>query len=587
MINVLKRLVPYIKKHIPLLLPGFFFLIIQNIGYLQIPLYIRKIIDEIASQNRFDVIVHYVIWTSLYTVILAISLFLMRKIIIGVSRKIEYMLREDIYKKILSLDYLFFMQNETGDITSRCTNDLNDVRTLLGPGIMYIPNSLTRFILFFPVLLGLNPLLMIIVSVLILIIILLILILMPRLRPLFKSIQESLGIINNSAWQIVSGITTVKLNTLEAIEYDRFSGINKQYIKKQLKLVKHREFIWPLLILIFSIAELCILLVGGMAVINKDLTIGELLQFSILITYLMFPVLSLGWVMSLIQQGISAMTRIDYILTRESVPHTRENNYKNDDISLEFVNLSYCYPGNDNCILHAINARIDSKNIVGLTGPIGSGKSTLLQIASGLLKPEPGMFFINGNDVTLGNPRLLFSIIAFVPQNTFLFSKTLAENIGLCETGTIDMERVRYTADLAGLSGDIRRFPEGYHQIIGERGINISGGQRQRIAIARALYKQSPVLILDDSFSSVDSGIEEIIVKNLLSAPWIKILIISSHRLSSLQNADMIYVMDDGRISEQGTHTSLLQGTGIYARLAAIQQLMENGENKLKPENSL
>jgi ATP-binding cassette, subfamily B, multidrug efflux pump len=547
---------------------------------MQIPRYIQKIIDEIAGTNDLQLILGYIKWAGIYAVIMAISLFLMRKLIIGVSRRIEFLLREDIYKKILSLHYMFFLTHETGDLTSRCTNDLNDVRTLLGPGIMYIPNSLTRFVLFFPVLLGLNPLLMGIITGLITIIIFLIILLMPRLQPLFRDIQESLGKINNSVWQAVSGITTLKLNTLEQVEHEGFSSLNREYMKKQLRLTRFREFIWPLMILLFSLAELLILLIGGMEVIHSRLTIGELLQFSLLVTYLMFPVLSLGWVMSLIQQGISAMKRINHILDQESMPtsckeNVRTGDREKEDPEISLHNLTYSYQVSETEVIKDITMTLRPGEIIGITGPIGSGKSTLLHILSGLLPPEPGMFFINTVDVTACGPFFLFSRVAFAPQQTFLFSKTLAENIGLSEKQTIDMEKVRYSADMAGLTGDIKDFPDSYEQIIGERGINISGGQRQRIAIARALYKESPILILDDSFSSVDSGIEEIIIKNLVSAPWLKILIIASHRLSSLQNTDCIYVLEKGVISEKGTHADLLQGNGTYARLAAIQQLIE------------
>ncbi|MBN2533504.1 MAG: ABC transporter ATP-binding protein [Spirochaetales bacterium] len=547
---------------------------------MQIPHYIQEIIDEIAGQNRYSFIINSVLWVCFYTVLMVISLFLMRKLIIGVSRKIEYLLREQLYRTIVSLDYVFFLKNGTGDLTSRCTNDLNDVRTLLGPGIMYIPNSLTRFFLFFPVLLSLSPLLMLIITGLMAAIIVLIFLLMPRLRPMFREVQETVGHINNSVWQAISGITTLKLHTLEQIEYERFSGINQVYINKQLRITKFREFLWPFFTLLFSVAELLILLIGGTEVIHKRLSIGQLLQFNLLITYLMFPVLSLGWVMSLIQQGIAAMNRLNYILNRKTKEMYHNETTDTADPWLRLNNLSFRYPGREHDVLHDISLSIASGQIAGLTGQIGSGKSTLLHIIGGLLVPEPGMYFLDNTDIASLPAGFIFSHIAYVPQETFLFSKTIAENIGLSENREIDMEKVRFAAEMAGLTGEINRFPERYNQLIGERGINISGGQRQRVAIARALYKESPVLILDDSFSHVDSGIEEIILNNLLSLDWIKILIICSHRLSSLKNADMIYVLDNGSIAETGSHAKLLKNKGIYARIAAIQKLMEGDFKK-------
>ncbi|MCU0286195.1 MAG: ABC transporter transmembrane domain-containing protein, partial [Acidobacteria bacterium] len=289
-------------------------MLVQNFCYLKVPQYLQVILDEISHLNRKNIIITHSLYILIFTVILAISLFLMRKLLINVSRKIEYELRERIYHKLLSVDYLFYQQNQTGDLMSRCTNDLNSVRTLLGPGVMYIPNSISRLFLFLPALLALSSSLMLIIGIIMVFLVILIVVLLPLLRPLYQYIQEAMGFMNNRVWQVISGITTIKRHSTEKIEIRRFKELNESYIKKQMAVVKLEEFLFPLFVFIFSVLDLLILWIGGKQVIRGQMTLGQLLQFSIMVTNLTFPVLALGWIMSLVQQGISAMGRINYIL---------------------------------------------------------------------------------------------------------------------------------------------------------------------------------------------------------------------------------------------------------------------------------
>ena len=267
-------MIPYFKKHsVPLAL-GFFFMVVQNYCYLKVPLYLQIILDEISGKNRENVIVTNSLYILIYTVIMAMSLFLMRKLLIAISRKIEYELREKIYHKLLSVDYLFYQQNQTGDLMSRCTNDLNSVRTLLGPGVMYIPNSLSRLFLFLPALIALSSSLMLILGFIMVFLVILIVVLLPLLRPLYRHIQEAMGIMNNRVWQVISGITTIKRHNTEKIETRRFKEFNEAYIKKQMAVVKLEEFLFPLFVFIFSIIDLLILWIGGKQVIRGQMTLG-------------------------------------------------------------------------------------------------------------------------------------------------------------------------------------------------------------------------------------------------------------------------------------------------------------------------
>ncbi|MFC1504495.1 ABC transporter ATP-binding protein [Spirochaetota bacterium] len=567
---------------------GFVFMVIQNYGFTKIPAFIRMILDEITLTNDRTSVLSFALRMIAYTGITGISMFLMRKLIIGVSRKIEYELRSDIFNKLMYADYSFYQKNQTGDLISRCTNDLNDVRTLLGPGIMYIPNSISRLALFTPVFFSLNAKLMIYIYSLMALLIVLIIAILPKLRPLFRNVQEHIGSINNRVWEIVSGIDTVKYYTLEALEKERFEVLNREYIKKQMKIVYFRGFLWPFFIFMFSLTQLVVLYVGGKEVIGGSLTKGELLQFNVMIGVLTFPVLSLGWVMSLMQQGISAMDRINLILKQKMKKEKRKeflrkpgmqekreekSVYDNKGISISLKKVNYTYPNTRIHALRDISLEFRKKSIIGITGTIGCGKSTVINLISGIISPDSGAMLLNSIDSRKLGKTHLYDIVSSVPQNTFLFSNTVEGNISLGEKEDIDTDAVKSSAVQAGLAEEIYGFPQAYREVVGEKGITLSGGQKQRMAIARALYKDVPVLLLDDSLSSVDTDTEKGILANLNEMKERKTIIIVSHRISTLKIADRIYVMDKGRVVEKGTHSGLIQKDGLYAKLAKIQRL--------------
>lgn len=573
-IKVLYRLVPYLKKFKFQLFSGFIFIVLQNYGYVKVPEYMKKILNEITGNNNKEVVIKFALIAFGYTLFTAVCMYLMRKTIIGVSRKVEFQLRKDLYEKFLQLDTNFYLKNQTGDLTSRCTNDLNDVRTLLGPGLMYVPNSLTRFLLFFPVLIALNKILMLYISIVLLFLIVLIFFTMPKLKPLFLKIQESTGEVSSSAWQIIAGITSIKLNNLEKIETERFEKLNKKYIKANMDMVKWRGFLWPFFIFILSFAELLVLYFGGKQIIAGKMTIGDLLQFNMMIAYLTFPVLSLGWIMSLIQQGISAMERISYILNQEIENTSILKNINKDSFEIEFRNLNYKYPETENYVLENISFKIKPSETLGITGTIGSGKSTIANIISGILKPENNQVFINGNDINSINPNSIFKSVSVVPQDPFLFSKSIKDNISLGIN--CDFEKIQNAAKVAGLHLDIERFPNKYNEMVGEKGITLSGGQIQRTAIARALIRKSILTIFDDALSSVDAKTENKILENLnkyLKNNNKKSFILISHRISALKQTDRIIVLDKGKIVQTGTHDQLKSQDGLYRKLALIQQL--------------
>ncbi|MGA2639830.1 MAG: ABC transporter ATP-binding protein [Spirochaetia bacterium] len=572
-IGSLRALLPFIGAHWPALTAGFAFMLVQNYAAVRVPSYFQKIVDEITGANRAAEIGSLMLTACLYAAITVVSMYLMRRLIIGASRLVEYSLRERIYDRLLELDYSFYMAHETGDLVSRTTNDLDNVRTLLGPGIMYIPNSLSLFGLFFPVLFRLNPLLMAIVSAVMAGVIALVFIVLPRLEPYFRRIQESTGAINSRVWQVVSGMSTLKLHTMEPEEEKRFGALNRDFLSRNMATARIQEFLWPTFIFVFSLTQLAVIVVGGRLVISGSMSLGQLLQFNVMIGALTFPVLSLGWIMSLIQQGISAMGRISAILEGPVERRTDWARLEEDAVTFKVQNLRYAYPGHDTPSLDGIDMSIGQGEFVGITGTIGSGKSTLLNVLTGLLRPPRGSVFVGGTDIRDIEPAALFSKISIVSQSPFLFSRTLAENIAMGRDNGNEASGVADASELAGLSSDVSSFPEGYAQMIGERGITLSGGQKQRTAIARALMKDCPVVILDDSLSSVDARTESTIIDNLRRYRGRKTLIIVSHRISPLKGADRIYVLHEGKVSEQGSHSELVARGGLYERLVRYQQM--------------
>jgi len=574
--RTLGSLVPFVKRHTPALSFGFAIMLVQNYGAMRIPGYFQKIVDEIGGANRASVIVSLLVGAAVFAAITVVSMYLMRRLIIGASRLVEYDLRERIYDRLLELEYSFYQSHETGDLVSRTTNDLDAVRTLLGPGIMYIPNSISMFAFFFPVLFRLNTMLMVVVSSVLVAVVALIFLVLPHLQPLFRRVQEATGKINSRVWQIVSGITTVKLHTMERGEEERFVVLNREFLKRNMATAKVQEFLWPTFIFVFSLTQLVIIFVGGRQVIGGTMSLGQLLQFNVMITALTFPVISLGWIMSLIQQGISAMGRINVILDGPVERRSDWTHLAGDSVSLEARSLSFAYPGQERLSLRGVSLSVAPGAFIGITGTIGSGKSTLVNVLTGLQRPDRGMVFVNGVDIRDVEPTAMFTKIGIVSQSPFLFSRTISENIAMGRDRGSDDGRVRAAAALAGLTGDIAGFSEGYAQMIGERGITLSGGQKQRLALARALMKDSPVVILDDSLSSVDARTEATIIENLRGLKGAKTLIVVSHRISPLKDADRIYVMDEGRVLEQGTHAELVEQGGLYERLVRFQQMEQS-----------
>lgn len=568
-------LIPYLKRYRWHFLAGFLFIFLQNYGISKIPEYFRKILDELTAANRTEMILLYVKNIFLFTAFTGIMMFGMRYLVIGGSRKIEYLMRQHLFRKLMEVDMHFYLKHQTGDLISRCTNDLSDVRTLLGPGMLYIPNALSRFVMFLPILFHLNTRLMLIITGLIILLISLIVILLPLLRPMYLQVQQQIGLLNNFVWESIAGITTIKIYTAEPQQKVNFTHLNEEYIRRQLRLAKWRGFLWPFFIFILSLAELFILYFGGKSVMDGTMTIGELLQFNVMLGYLTFPILSMGWIFSLLQQGISALQRINEIFHYRNPDRTLklENDGSIDVIRLN--NFTYTYPDTAIPVLRDILLEIPlrQKMMIGITGEIGSGKSTLIQLIADLIPVPPSSIFYGKLDLSEIDENTVYPLISMVLQQPYLFSRSVKENIALARQDEVDEKEIAKVIEMAGLKEEVESFPSGEDQLIGERGIMLSGGQKQRLAIARALYKRAKILILDDALSSVDARTEEKILTHLRELDKFPLIIFVSHRISALKNADLILVMKNKTIIERGRHEDLVRLDGYYARLAKLQQL--------------
>lgn len=546
----------------------------QNWAFSRVPVWIQRLLDEIVGANRTLPVRTAALTAAGFTALAGGCMFLMRKLIIGVSRRIEYDLRDDLFRRLIGLPFGFFQRRRTGDLISRCTNDLNDVRMLLGPGMMYIPDAVSRLALFLPLLLRLDVLMTAALLLVAALLVTINLVVIPRFRPRFRAVQEQVAAINDQAWQTITGITTVKLYAAEAPQTARFAELNRGYVRANMRVLRIRGLLWPLMGLVFGLLQLVTLWLGGAAVVRGALTIGELLQFSTMVALLAFPITSLGWVTSLLQQGVSAMERIETILTAR--PERRTGTaLPAGGLAVALHGVRYRYPEAAQEALRGIDLALQPGETVAITGPVGSGKSTLLGLLTAVVQPTAGRLTVGGQPLAALDPLALRRRVAVVPQETFLFSMTVAENIAMGAEDAVPRERIEAAAAAAALSADVATFPEGYDQLVGERGITLSGGQKQRLALARALVKESDLLLLDDALSSVDSATETEILAALRTragAPAQTVVLVSQ-RISALRLADRILVLNGGRVVEQGSHEQLLRADGRYARLAELQRL--------------
>jgi len=523
--------------------------------------------------------------------------YLTRQILIGLSRDIEYDLRNDLLAKLVVMEPEFYVRNRTGELMSRCTNDLNSVRMVLGPGIMYSANTIATMVLAVVLMFWISATLSFYVLLPVPVVAVSVWLFGRQIHALYGKIQASLAVLSAKAQENLAGVRVVRAYGQEEAEIHGFDAPNREYINRNLQLIMFWSLFMPLLQMLFGLTFVLVLWLGGRLVILDRITLGELVAFYTFMTRLIFPMIALGFVTNIFQRGGASMGRLNYIL--DSQPTISDANASRTQASpirgeIEFRHLTFTYPtlrsdtdgtkpngsaALNKPVLQDISLHVPAGSILAIVGPTGSGKSTLASLIARLWEAPPGTLRIDGRPIQEWPLETVRRAVGFVPQDTFLFSETLSENIAFGVDEATD-GRIHDAADVASIAAEIEEFPAQFKTMVGERGITLSGGQKQRAAIARAVIRDPKILILDDSLSSVDTGTEERILRRLDAILRQRTTVLISHRVSTVQHADQIAVLRDGRIVERGTHAELLELGGYYADLYQKQLLEEELERE-------
>ena len=569
----LRPLLPYMKRYRWGYILGTICVFFTNGIWILFP----KVLGNAAEALKEGVTQHKL---AVYAgILLAISLskgifqFLTRWIVIGISRDIEFDLRNDLFARLEVLSYSYYQRHRTGDIMARATNDLSAVRNLLGPAIMYTANTIVLMALGLGFMISTSPKLTLYTFLPLPIASIVIQYFGRQIHDRFEKIQAMFSEISARAQENFSGARLIRAYVQEEPEIKAFEAENQEYIHRSLGLVRLMGMLWPTLEFTLGCAGVLVLWLGGREVLAGRMTFGQYVSFSTYMAFLTWPIIALGYVINLFQRGTASLGRLNEIMLEQpqiqDTPGAVDRDLEGD---IEFRNLNFSYDGKQ--VLHDLNLRIPAGSSLAIVGPTGSGKTTLVDLIPRIYDADPGMVLIDGRPIREYSLASLRRSIGFVPQETFLFSDRIRENIAFGVDSATDAD-VRIAAAAANIAADIEGFPESYETMVGERGITLSGGQKQRTAIARALIRNPRILILDDALSSVDTHTEDKILNHLRDVMQGRTTIFISHRVSTVRNADRIAVLHGGRIVELGTHDELLALNGYYSDLHNTQLLEE------------
>jgi len=594
MFKNLRPLFPYLRKYRATFWVGALCVLCNNCVWILFPLVIRRAIDDLNQGVTLHKLLTYSGWLLAVAGTKAIFQFLTRWILIGVSREIEFDLRNDLFTHLERLSYSFYQRTRTGDIMARATNDLNAVRMLVGPGIMYTANTVVFTAGALAFMLSISPRLTICAFAPLPIVSIVVQYFGRKIHERFERIQAMFSDISAKAQENFSGARLIRAYVQEQAEIESFERENTEYIARSLKLVRLMGMLWPTLETLLGLAVVIVLWVGGREVLLHRISVGSFVAFNTYMVQLTWPVISLGWVINIFQRGTASMGRIQNILAEQpeitdaGVPALGAPTQIRGEI--EFRDLSFHYGptliaaergmghvhGDEN-VLKNITLRVPAGTSLAIVGPTGSGKSTLVSLIPRIYDAEPGSVLIDGHPIREFPLELLRYNIGFVPQETFLFSDTIRENIAFGTDDATD-EDVRRAAEAASIAAEIESFPDGYNTLVGERGLTLSGGQKQRTAIARAVIRNPRILVLDDALASVDTQTEDRILNHLREIMEGRTTIFISHRVSTVRNADRIAVLHNGFVVEYGTHDELIDRNGYYTELYNKQLLEEELE---------
>ncbi len=573
-LNQLRSLLPYYRPYLKGVIAGLVLVIISNVFTIAGPFLLKLSVDAISASLSRDVIVLYALLIVAVAVLSGITRYGMRQLLNSISRRIETDLRNDLFDHLLRLPPEFYDRWRTGDLMSRATNDVLAVRQVAGPAIMYLVNTAAVSVFALALMIWISPTLTAIAMIPMVLIPLAVVWFGSRIHSRFERIQEQFSELNNFAQENLSGIRIVKAYAREDDQVRRFSDHSAEYMERNLDLARIWGAFFPALRFLGGLGAVIVLWLGGQEVIAGNITIGDFIAFGFYLTLLMWPMIAVGWVTNLFQRGAASMGRINTLLATEpTIDDAAETIDSPVTGSIEFRNVWFRYSETERWVLEDVSFTIKPGETVAIVGATASGKSTIVRLMGRLYDVTRGEILVDGVDVRKRHLESLRSAIATVPQEPFLFSDTLRENLILDETGST--ERLERAIDVAQLRSTLDEIPDGLDTLLGERGINLSGGQKQRATMARALHRDSPILILDDSLSAVDTVTEEAILKGLREFMLGRTSIIVSHRVSAVAGADKILVLDEGRIVEMGTHADLLAAGGVYGRLLERQLLTE------------
>jgi ATP-binding cassette subfamily B protein len=574
--NDIRKFARYFLPYKRTLALGVLCILASTIASLLVPLFVGRAVDGLRAEVTWAVITRSALVIIGVKIVSGVFLFLQRRLLIGMSRHIEYDLRRDFYQHLQQLPLSFFHANRTGDLMARATNDLGAVRQLAGPMIMYTLQTVFIVLIIVPLMLRISWRLTLLLLVTMPLVSLTVKYIGQQVHTRFEKIQEFFSHISARAQENFSGVRVVRAYAQEDAEIEAFNLLNKEYAARNISLVRVSAVMRPLIQFLIGLGQVVIVWYGGMLAVRGSITVGQFVEFNLYLMQLIWPLIALGYVVNLYQRGTASLKRLNAIFAIEPAiadgPQAREQPPIRGRI--EFRDLTFAYQEHAEPVLKDINLTIEAGQTVAFVGRTGSGKSTLINLIPRLIEAPRGMVLVDGVETRDYPLAQLRSSIGYVPQETFLFSETLAENIafGVEAASRADIE---WAAEIAGLADDVRDFPDGFETLVGERGITLSGGQKQRAAIARAVIRQPKILILDDSLSAVDTYTEEKILAQLRGVMRERTSIIVSHRISTVREADLICVLDEGRIVERGAHDELLAHGGEYAALYERQLLEE------------
>ena len=550
-----------------------------NLVALAQPQVLRYAVDDLYRGVTAEKLGRYALILFGIALVAGLFRYAMRQSLIAISRRLEYDLRNELFAHLQMLPLPWFQRHRTGELMSIATNDMSAVRMMLGPGVMYTVNTLTVGIVSIAFMLAISPRLTFWSLLPLPLVSISVWYFGDRIHRRFEQVQARFAQLSAMVQENLAGLRVVRAFAHERRERERFQSLNEEYRDQNLQLIRTSGLFQPALALFSGIGALIVIWAGGREVISDRITLGQFVAFTVYLAMLNWPMVALGWVINLFQRGSASYGRIAEIL--DMAPSIASPPLPVRPVagpgSIEFRGVTFTYPGAAAPALHDVSFTVPAGGTIALVGRTGSGKSTVLALLPRLFDPPEGSVFLDGVDVRELDLSWLRSQLAIVPQDPFLFSATVRENLayGVPEEAS---HAVQAASEVAHLDADIRAFPDGYATRVGERGITLSGGQRQRTAIARALLRSAPVLLLDDCLSSVDTVTEEAILRGLASEMRRRTTLIVAHRVSTVREADEILVLDEGRVVERGSHDQLLARAGAYAALVQAQRLEEEIE---------